>query len=81
MVLVAVQTSEFPLTVFTPEWFKARVKTEMALMASKIRKHFITVSTLERDASNLNVRPILNKIILANHKKRDEPVRIRRKHV
>ena len=48
MVLVAVQASEFPLTVFTPERFETGVKAKMALVTSKIRKHFTAVSTLSK---------------------------------
>ena len=46
MVFVAVQTSEFPVTVFTSEGFKAGVKAKMALVTSKIGENFAAVSTL-----------------------------------
>ena len=48
MVLVAVQASEFSLTVLACKWFKTSVQAKMALVASKIRENFSTVATLRR---------------------------------
>lgn len=55
MVLVAVQASEFSLTVLACKWFKTSVQAKMALVASKIRENFSAVATLKRTL-NIGIR-------------------------